>query len=209
MKSYLSVDLDYWMLHQNDTSCVKFFNKVMSLGKKIRVVQSHEELLEHVNESKADILYNIDYHSDLFGFEDKSEIEKWFVENSAEDGTWGVFVNWRKSGQFCWMHPVKDCINLGVGACWVGSNEDPFNGAFVEWEKVWNQVGIGGLDLESVTDIGVAISPDYTHFDTVRRVVKLLGVEKTMKPGNPQKIDPFWFDPVTVEKGWYSQLPHG
>lgn len=209
MKSYLSVDLDYWMLHMNDTSSVKFFNKLLSLGKPIRVVQSHEELLPQINESKADVLYNIDYHADIFGFVEKGEAKDWIKRNDPEDGTWGVYVDWRKHGSFCWMHPHHHCMEHGKGACWKDHRENPFNGAFIEWKKAWNQVGRGGLDLSSVAEIGVAVSPDWTELPTVWRVANLLGI---VRNGNliplEERWKPFWFDPSKASKNWYSEYKY-
>lgn len=204
MKSYLSVDLDYWMLHINDTASVKFFNKILSLGKPIRVVQSHEELLPQINESKADVLYNVDYHADIFGFSDKKEVDEWIKNNPPEDGTWGVFVEWRRKGSFCWMHPQHHCMEYGKGACWEDRDENPFNGGFVEWKKTWNQVGKGGLDWDSVTGIGVAASPDWTELPTVLRVSNLLGILRNGRLAPlKERWKPFWYDPSKASKKWY------
>ena len=89
MKSYLSVDLDFWSDYKNDTANTNFFKKVCGLGIPIRVVDSHEKLLKHINSVQADMLYNVDYHSDTFGFANERDRKEWYEENSLPDeGQW-------------------------------------------------------------------------------------------------------------------------
>lgn len=216
MTSYLSIDLDYWMLHLNDTACVKFFNRIFSLGLPIQIVQSHEELLPHINENKADVLYNVDYHSDLFGFNNEEEPKTWLKENNPKDGTWGAYVDWRKDGHFVWIHPQSHCMEIGKGACWHNPKENPFRGAFVEWNKVSNSLGKGRLNLDSVIAVGVAVSPEFTEIATVWRVAILLGLIEDNYLGESdstffvsqfnRRWDPFIFDPQNIDKRWYRKI---
>ena len=81
MHSYLSIDLDYWRNEKNDQESTKVFKKVFSLGLPLYVVKTHEQLLSHINRSRYDVIYNVDYHSDIFGFHSKEERAKWVKDN--------------------------------------------------------------------------------------------------------------------------------
>ena len=201
MKSYLSVDLDFWSDYEGDISSTYFFKKVCGLGIPIRVVDSHEKLLKHINSVQADMLYNVDYHSDTFGFANERDRKEWYEENSLPDeGQWGVYVKWRKDACFYWQYPNSLCF-MTYGRCWEGDNDNPYKkGVIKEWAKVKRRCGCPKIDWSSVCAIGVATSPDWTNAPGVMKVANLLGVNEDgldMKTS----IKSFWADPEKLLKG--------
>ena len=204
MHSYLSIDLDYWRNEKNDHESTKVFKKVFSLGLPLYVVQTHEQLLSHINRSRYDVIYNVDYHSDIFGFHSKEERTKWIKDNPKPDeGQWGVFIKWRKRGCFHWMYPNRNCyvvnghesVRNDVGACWESRKDNPYLPAtYTDWKEIKRSIGLYYLDWDSVTEIGICVSPDWSKEETVKKVGKILecSFDKHLN------WRPFFFDPNKV-----------
>lgn len=167
-RSYLSIDLDYWSEEVDDTDSFYFFERVFDLGLPILVVESHEQLLDHVNKSGADTLYNVDYHSDFTGFENKNEA-KTDMEEDAEDGTWINYVDWRWEGTVHWMYPKEICYGSsqdsnrdGLGVCWTEPGQNPFKkSTYNQWKHIKKSVGYSEIDWDSIVTVGFAISAYY------------------------------------------------
>lgn len=113
-KTYLSIDLDFWNRNRNYTHLRKFLLKVMEVIpiKEIRVVDSHETLLEHVNKSGCDSLINVDYHADIY---DRFNPKAKNYRNSFNCGTWVNFVNFRSRGNYTWIlpYPIENAPENG------------------------------------------------------------------------------------------------
>lgn len=72
-------------------------------------VMNHQQLLPYVNDSGANHLINIDYHSDLNNI----------TVRELHCGSWVSYVKWRTSGKYTWIRPEKDpsrgrCENFGT-----------------------------------------------------------------------------------------------
>ena len=182
MRSYLSIDLDYWRNEPNDKKSAEFFKKAFSLGIPLYVVKTHEQLLDHVNKSKYDLIYNVDFHSDLFGFHDKKERADWIRKNpkAPDEGQWGVFIKWRKNGCFYWLYPSVTCYSVNghdtkrssTGACWETKKDNPYlPTTYTDWKEVKRNIGTSPLEWNTVTAIGVSVSPDWTREESVGRVI--------------------------------------
>jgi hypothetical protein len=172
-KSYLSIDLDYWNDEYTDGACKSFFKKVFALGLPITIVDSHERLLYSVNSSGANVLYNVDFHSDFFGYRSRDEA-KAEMGRKIQDGTWVNHVRWRRKGSYFWMYPEARCYGnresyqtnggeyRGDGVCWVTEEENPFfPTTYNEWKSVKRLKGHRKIDWETIVSVGVAISRDY------------------------------------------------
>lgn len=167
-RSYLSIDLDYWQKEKNDVACRVFFEKVFRLKLPILVVDSHERLLWHVNKSRADILYNVDYHSDFVGYKNKAEEEK-DRKRKPKDGTWINYVKWRRNGEVHWMYPEAKCYGScqmsaqrGSGACWVEPSENPFRKSTrFDWKSARRSLGNSDVQWDTVVAVGLSISSNY------------------------------------------------
>ncbi len=148
MKTYLSIDLDYW--HRSTKhACTRFFQKVWQLKLPIYVAMYHHHLLPHINANEADQLLNIDHHSDLVNL-DGSVLD-------FNEGTWGNFVDWRLSGLFHWRYP-----QTGGQDCHVG--DDPFTKSsfrVCRWGQTKKQAGVRNIPWKSIVAVGVCLSPDY------------------------------------------------
>jgi len=176
MKSYLSIDLDFWTTHDNGRSAGQFFNKVFALNVPILFVHEHEELLQDINKSKSDILYNVDYHSDLCSDNELIKGEK------PNDGTWANFVSWKRRGEYIWICPnIKTCYKggKGDGICCGDWRLDPFK---TKKESFWKSVSLtqklNTIDWRTVKQVGVCLSPSFTIPETVLSVTKKLGMKE-------------------------------
>ena len=173
MTSYLSIDLDYWYRNRTENGSIKFFRKVFDLGLPIKLATSHEELLPHINKHKADILYNVDTHADLFGKQDKAAMDNFKLRNNPIDGSWGAFVNWRETGCFWWMYSRT----IDAGICWPDPGEyDPFIDGYSGWKETKRTKGYQDIKWDSITAVGVAISPDYSTHHSIKSVLRSLGL---------------------------------
>lgn len=194
MKTFLSVDLDYWNEVKNNFSrMVKYLKSIRTSGIPIVLVKDHEQMLPFVDQSKATSLINLDYHSDLADiFVDNDETP---VLGKTEDFNCGTWVNWvklRKVSHFLWIHPHKSCYvnsfcswdRKGVGRCDV--NKNPFTKEFnTGWKEAKHKTGTPPKinRIPNLTMIGICISPDYISFDQKMpyEILKKAGFDKSRR----------------------------
>lgn len=154
MKSFLSVDLDYWGLKEYGykKSIVRFLNKIISLNKPLQVFESHEEILPFLNRFKVDHLYQIDFHSDVCE-DDAVELN---------EGTWANYYKYKKNCTFEWRYPdVEKCYNEGWGRCDSSQNSGykaPWPSNLFPYKNVIRKQGLDNINFNSVTAIGIAVS---------------------------------------------------
>jgi hypothetical protein len=103
MKSYLSIDLDYFFYEGFEIKD-KFLEFMETLNKlcdskniKPSIVKYHHELLPIVDKYSFDNLLHIDFHSDLTDY-NKEDL----YEDNLNEGTWINFVKKRKNIDFIW-----------------------------------------------------------------------------------------------------------
>lgn len=169
MKTYLSIDLDFWNQGKRSLPHLKRFlttvrhNLPMS---RIKVVDSHEELLPHVNESGCDELINIDWHSDVTNRFDSCEYNL-RSPTKLNCGTWVSFVKFRKQGVYTWIHPYKASDRIAKGYChWPLKNiHNPFvNPCLAGWNatrQLKNKHPEKVIPWNSVTHAGICFSYDW------------------------------------------------
>jgi hypothetical protein len=92
MRTYLSIDIDFW---NNLEAAERVLTKLLLRRGDIPTiaVMNHQQLLPMVNESNADVLVNIDEHSDLCD----TSVSRF------ECGSWVSYVKWRKNGKYVWL----------------------------------------------------------------------------------------------------------
>jgi hypothetical protein len=200
MRSFLSIDLDYWKNHNSDDHSFRFMRKVFRLGLPVRLVQDHEEMLEQLNASRYDVVYNVDYHSDIFGFRDKKDLTEWKSKNSKpECGSWAIFVDWSMTSTFHWMYPHAYCYThdndySNSGVCWTNLHDNPYLGGVLKtWKELRRSKGVARIDWQSIEAISVCLSPDWKATKPIIRAGALLGMsEHDMDYKN---IKPTWIYP--------------
>lgn len=168
MRSYLSVDLDYWKDHNTPGAATRFFKKIMNLKVPITVFVEHEEMLSDIHKTKKlDRLYNVDYHSDIISQKD--------VYDEPEDYDWANFVKGRTKADFIWCLPDYEvCYEKEEGTCH-GPLPDPFKYQRKSgWKSCTIQKGINKIDWNSIERIGVCLSPCFVKLQTIRNVIDLL-----------------------------------
>lgn len=158
MKSYLSVDLDYWGMKDYGfkNSVTIFINKIIELNKSIHVYNSHESILDDLNRRKVDHLYQIDFHSDIC--EDGDNVP-------FNEGTWANFYKYRKKCIFEWRYPsTETCFNHGMGRC-DSSQDDGYKAYWPKdefpYKKIIRKQGLSNINWESISAIGFAISRNW------------------------------------------------
>ena len=164
MKSYLSIDIDFWNDQKTNTAkkaLEKLFNKAKKCGIPIQSVMNHQQLTPFVNKSGADTLINIDTHSDLGDT---------YVDYFS-CGSWVSYIQWRQKGTYIWYHR----LSIGEGEC---NNMEPIflNNKLpridlTDWQtikrhKVRKMVSTRKL-LKNCVAIGFVMSPAYSDDDLI------------------------------------------
>jgi hypothetical protein len=154
MRTYLSIDLDYW----NDIDplpdyVLRYLKHIFHLPVPKVIVIHHDQLLQHVNQFKFNHLINIDYHSDLcLGLSHQDEIN---------EGNWLNFVNGASKSHYEWRHPTQ-FIQYGLCIGEDGDQTDFYNSdkKFNQpWKKPTRKIGIRGISMKDVIAVGISISP--------------------------------------------------
>ncbi len=178
MKSYLSIDLDYWFNHSSPKSITglkRILSQVKTIPDKL-LVDEHHHLLDQINHSDCDNIIHVDYHQDLV-FETEGPFGK---VRDIECGSFLYFVNDKENKDFTWYYPDHDeCIKKGLGFCMDLSYKPLAKSNFV-YKTQKRKCGLpSDKELESVTSVGIAFSFDYLAIDYGRinefvKVVELL-----------------------------------
>ncbi len=166
---YLSVDIDYWNDDPDITRARLFLDKLHALPEQIpvHIVEDHQDLLAHINSSRARILYNIDYHADLHSDDDIRRA------NGRGDYNWAGFVEWKQEGTYVWYNPNAISLSNEVSKdtyCYDPGfvhRDSAFSQHAILEKFGWGQIsrvqnGIDTIDLLTVLEIGIAISPNHS-----------------------------------------------
>ena len=163
MKSYLSIDLDYFANDHSDfcnsedveKHLIKFMDKVYDLNVPIYGCTYHNDILDDLNKHKVDKLYNIDYHSDV--------VYESFPEIELDEGTWVNFYKYRKNCTFEWRYPsTKECFTEGWGICdWIGDKPAPWSKAKLPYKNSIRRQGIQSIGWDSIVGVGISLSPNW------------------------------------------------
>lgn len=175
MKTYLSVDVDYWRLFDRQKymqEMDRFFQKIINKRIPIFIVRDHEELLEDVNKRVFNKLINVDYHSDITAYVDSDE-DVWeyqWVPRMPADlncGTWVNFVEERFLGEFLWLYPHAKCMDVKEeGRCEdiEGFWDDPVSECH-NWNCINHKKGLSAIKWNDVISVGISLSPDWLYAD--------------------------------------------
>ncbi len=132
MKTYLSIDMDYWNGRTPAYTRRSLFSLLKRLKKRrvpMMACMNHQQMLNHVNDSSARRLINLDTHSDL----------SQSVVTMLNCGTWVSYVKWRQQGEFIWCHRRTiregDCSSWGNGKR-IFLNNGNINNTVSDWKKV-------------------------------------------------------------------------
>lgn len=179
MKTYLSVDLDYWDKARHRKACTRFIRQVLDLKVPTLVVLNHDEMWGDVNRSGCRRVEHVDYHSDVADYpESCTEGCKDCVQCKDmifDEGTWLSFVRWRKQGELLWRFPTWKCYRNGWGTC--HGVRDPFKQPVSGWGIIGLRHGLQGIPWDDVTRVGIAVSYDYWGKCSYEDVLpELLGV---------------------------------
>ena len=144
------------------------------------VVNSHEKLLKHINQSNCSTLINLDFHSDLSND---------CVDLEYNEGTWANFVKWQLTGNFLWLYPNHyQCIVNQDGLC-NSEDFDPFIDKVCGWKTVERKHGYVDLFdnnlLNNVKFIGITTSYSWL----TREQFKASYLRKLIKCGKNQSIE--------------------
>ena len=173
MSTYLSIDLDYW----NENRDYKNLRNILSFAKNscpnIRIVDSHEEIIDHVNNSRCTNIINLDYHSDISDFDDNNS-------TYLNCGTWANYISFRFKGTYTWLHPHISERTIDEGYCHVNFN--PFEVPRVSgWNEVIKECTLSPekyIDWGDIRAVGIAFSYEwlrnFEHDQIVNEAKKVL-----------------------------------
>lgn len=166
MKTYLSLDLDFWNKTKDLDRIRVFLMKVKELkdrGIPVLVVDSHEQLTNDVNRIEIEHLINVDYHSDIW--DRWNPLHKEYY-NCYNCGTWINFVKTKNRLIYTWLHPHTKG-NEHLGYC--SHNRNPFFNEgvrFSGWkvtEMISSRTPEKFIRWENVISVGVAFSYDWIY----------------------------------------------
>lgn len=210
MKTYLSIDLDFWNYHVAfDVIIPDPWSKIASLITSrvpIFVVKNHDELIDHANKYSPDKIINVDFHDDLGDGERTSK---------PSCANWPMFVRNAGDIRYIWRHPHVG--NIAPGICnesqrfpeiqelykshrtiiynKYGNPEFVLSNADLrKIKKMWKDEGCLGFRsktmahgfpvVSKVEAIGISISPPYT-ISTSKSIIDaaklLLGKENNIE----------------------------
>src|SRR5208337_4956594 len=159
MKNYLSIDIDYWT---NPDAAEKSLTRLLLRRGNIPInaLMNHQQMTKFVDNSGANLLINVDKHSDICS----SDIRRF------ECGSWVSYIKWRKTGEYLWIRSDRDFC---CGSC----NGDRFWSEDNDWGKVKSIHHKQDIDLceylPECTGIGLCMSPQYANYD-IRELFKMI-----------------------------------
>lgn len=215
MKSYLSIDLDFWNAESDDHKSLEFFKEVChkmkgTKGEKIYVVPHHHYLTPHINSVSPDMVYNVDWHSDVSGFADERSLHEFEgLYRKLNCGNWGHFIKNSKKSCFNWIAPSKKAQE--DGKCWWADNENPFvKDAITLWKEMRQGISVNNINWSTVEAVGIAASPKWTKSRTVKSVCEILDFDlhkrkddlyvcnRKLQNHRIKQFRNFWFDTTSI-----------
>ena len=97
MKTYLSIDMDFWngrTTEYVESDLDALLRELHQRNVPMIAVMNHQQLTNVISASSARVLINVDMHSDLADT----------GVDVFECGTWVSYVKWRKHGKYAWIH---------------------------------------------------------------------------------------------------------
>jgi hypothetical protein len=168
MKTYLTIDLDYWVAGTPDAAFLR--RVVKRLGNDVSCAVHHHHILAHVAAyHRASRLINIDAHSDLpppivVGEYEEDQVR---LHNQLNTGSWAICVDWPHRELFSWVAPDEHSLHEGqIVRPW------DYGGRFCDteqmdegrWERLEGFVGNPpdyGVNLADVVGASIVLSPDW------------------------------------------------
>jgi len=152
--AYVSIDMDFWdNVRIAEKSLRKFLNSIPDVP--LVAVMNHQQLVRHVNKIPADVLVNIDTHSDLV--EESTVLE-------LNCGTWVSYIKWRHEADYIWYHahPVwqGNCNHTDTADSWNQGHGYKSAEEKRQLEKTSIQDMVSGLN---VVGVGLCLSPFYIN----------------------------------------------
>ena len=177
MKTYLSIDLDFWNFRPL-SECEKILQyakaKAKRKGLNIKIVEEHHGIINDINATDCKRVVNIDYHSDIVNPEG-------FSGNIPLNcGTWGNFVKKSSRQEFIWVHPSSIPIKEGYCHFPLSRKCNPFfNPELAGW-KVCKKMPVSTRNFpwnlwHDIVGIGFCTSYDYLHCYKAIRMLSVVG----------------------------------
>lgn len=156
---YVSIDMDFWNGLQSDVA-ENYLRALLQIARPRRIpihmVYNHQQLTRHVDRSRANVLINIDQHSDLCG----TDIQVFSC------GSWVAYVRNRQNMLYRWVHRH----HVYQGEC-NGSDHPIFttrtiHREYTDFKKIERRRVTRAPRIHTYIDncvgIGICLSPSYT-----------------------------------------------
>ena len=159
MKTFLSIDMDFWNDWTRVGSIYNYLDRlcfdIQKSGIPMTAVMNHQQMLSLANESKARRLINIDKHSDLAD----TKIDR------LNCGTWVSYVKWRSEGQYLWFHKhaefMGDCNQTPPIFTTRGVKRKISDWGYIGHKKVKTTPSRRYLMSKDITDFSLVLSPAF------------------------------------------------
>ena len=173
-RTYLSIDLDYWLapddhyVDYNNPTIEQFHTFMRSLDfiKDRCIVDSHDHILSHINNIAPKKIIHVDYHQDIaYPYDIYKNV-------TLHEGTFFYFVENRNKIDYIWYYPDKKSLDFGL--CVLPSAK-PFSKKNFIFKNQNRSKGLPTNDvLKDVVALGFSISTDYLDTITKDELIKLL-----------------------------------
>lgn len=163
MKTYLSIDLDFWNDSMDEKQMRAFLLRAKEVSKgRLHIVDSHESLRKYVGKSGSEHLINVDFHADIWDrFNPKFPVS---LRRNYNCGTWVNFVKPSSRLLYTWIHPHSDKM-LYRGYCSHDINPFQEDGwKLAGWrmaEMVKTNDPMKHIPWGDVVEVGIAMSYDW------------------------------------------------
>jgi hypothetical protein len=168
------------MFSKTTKQATNMVKQLLSIDAPLIFVESHEQLVTHVEKTFADVhkgnLVNIDFHSDLVSYGDQHN-------SPLADYNWVNHLSFatRPGFKYTWCSWSK-----GTGRCHSDKYASPFKGnsPWADRVKVLRYTK-KPVEFNNIQGIGIVLSPLYLTFDTVRDAIVNI-----LNHGYPLRLDP-------------------
>lgn len=183
MRTYISIDLDYWLCSTNEYiysekdypehAKIKSLFKLLKLLRPIKnkiIVEEHHELLPHIDDANPDRIIHIDFHQDIaFPYRGKDE---WINKSRALTLSCGSFFYWvnkRREIDFEWWYPHLYCADYkeGAGLCMDRYHQPHKRNNFIFKNQIRRKGLPKNIDLNNIFGVGIAISREWCDREPV------------------------------------------
>jgi hypothetical protein len=150
LNTYITYDLDTLVSkNANKNKHMQFVHKLLTLDVDKIAVIAHHRIIPQIKDLKPDIIYNVDFHSDIC-------IGKNLGKKNLNCGVWANYV---EAERFTWVHPHTNRYQMDEGYCHIRTHYNPFKVNITPFDKISHSNTFPSL--KGVIGASICLSPVY------------------------------------------------